>query len=172
MFVGLIFGEGHLAAQRHLEVAAHLVVGEAFAKEVHQLGNGSLGGHVMPAYHAGTRQFPACQVAHGVHAPVRALRDVDDDDAAVDRIAYSVCEPFVSRAVARAERFHHYAFDMGSGEQMPHRSLGDAWEQVEYEHVGVHLIVNFQRAAHFLAPQSLLVVLYAEADFGELRIVV
>ena len=91
------------ASQRAPQQCAGLFVGKPQSEHVHQLRDGRLGGHVVAAQDADLLQpQPGFVKFHRNLAPA-ALRDVEDDDPAVDRLFQYADEPFAGRGVSCAE---------------------------------------------------------------------
>ena len=156
------------------EVACHVFLdhagGVAHAEKEHQLGDGCLAGHVVAADDASRRDGVAGLVERAVDAAVDALGDVDDDDAAVHRLAYALDEPGVAGAVAGAVGLEDDTLDAGGVEQVVERLLGHAGIEFEEHDVVVHVGAHLEGARRHRA-QGVGVVLDVEADLGELGIV-
>lgn len=86
-----------------------MLAGQLEPEDVHQFGDGRLGGHVMAAEHADPLQAESrfVEFHHDPTAP--ALRDVEDDQSPVDRLFEYADEPFAGRGVSCAEGFEHDA---------------------------------------------------------------
>ena len=93
---------GHFAADGLLHAGGDFAGGEALAEEVHELGDGGLGGEVVAGDDAGVLEAQARQVALLVHTAARALGDVDYHLATVGGLADGVDEPGVDGGVAGA----------------------------------------------------------------------
>ena len=68
-------------------------LGQPFAEEIHEFGDGGLGGHVVSADDADTGHVEAGLVASHLHRPCLALGDVEDKKPTVNGFLERVEEP-------------------------------------------------------------------------------
>ena len=142
----------------------------AHAEEEHQLGDGGLAGHVGATDDSGVQQALTGLVEGTVHATAYTLGNVDDDYTALHSFADALDEPGMARGVACTVGLQHDALDVGCVQQVVKRLLGHAWIEFDEHDVGVHVGAHPQRARRHL-PQTGLVILDIQSDFGKFRIV-
>ena len=131
----------HLSAEAVFHVVFHLFGGEAASKQEHQLGYGRLGGEVVTRHHSGACKVKAGDIAERMHAAVVALGDVYNHHAALYSLFDGADKPRVVVVVARPECFEHNPF-MREWQAYASPHSPECGEEVDVEHIGVHLVMH------------------------------
>lgn len=165
-------GLGEFAADGAGEGLADFGGGEALAKQVHEFGDGGFGGDVGAVDHSGVTKAVAGVVTAGMDASVDALGNVDYDDARFYGLADGVVKPLCCGAVAGSVGAQDDPFDAGGGELVAECGFGEAGEEVDKHHGGVHGGDGLEGAPAGRTPQGVGVIVYAEAYAAEFGVVV
>ena len=96
---------------------------KSFTDEIHEFGNGSLGGHVVAADDPDAGHVEAGFVASHLHRTGFALGDVEYDKSSFNGLLERIEEPSFGGGVARPEGFQHQRFQVGGLRHMAHEVL-------------------------------------------------
>ena len=137
------------------------------SQEEHHFRDHAFHGAVVSVEHARLQQLQASSVALHLHRTLRALRDVDDDHAAVDEFAKNLDEPRFLRCIARAKRLED---DAPHPVEAAHRFnifFADAREEREDDDMIVHQEMRLERACGVWATDEVAFVFYVDAGVGQ-----
>ena len=123
--------ERKFSAQRPAQQLPRAGLVEPESEHVHELGDGRLGGHVVAAQHADLLQPQPRFVDLHRDPSAAALRDVEEDDAAVDGLAQHAQEPLARRGVARAVGLEHHGPQPGGREHGPQDLFAQPGEELD-----------------------------------------
>ncbi len=161
-----------LTAEVDAETCADSRRGQAESEEIHQLGDGCLGGHVVARDNPAVGERLARGIAVDMDAAADALGDVDYDHSAVDRALYLLEKPRMCGSVAGSVAPHHDPLYPGGVEDVVERGTCHSRMEVEKDDVAVHSGVDMERTALVGAAQPLLGKLYAQSYPGQFGVVV
>ena len=167
-----IRSQGDFTTQVALQIVLHGIGRKAHPEEVHQLGDSSLAGNVVAAYHTGLGQRVTRFVKRVVHTAIHTLRDVENHHTPLHGLADEAHESGVGGGIAGAIGLQHNALDARRGKQVPQGGVGHAGVQFKKHHIQVHNGTNLQGPTRRRAIKRSGVEGDIKPDAGQLGIVV
>ena len=139
---------------------------------MHQFRDRGLRRKVYSGYDSGLRYAESRRIKPGHYRTIGTLGDIDNDYSSRCSLLKGLYKPGIRRTVAGTERAEHYAAYPGSLKHMSDHILLYPRKQIDYHHICVKVVMNFERPFGGLVKQGFAVEVYPQSEACQSGVIV